>query len=443
MAAVMEALYKELYQRGLDPKPYLVAFEEYCVGDTVFRHLLPLSPTHPKWHQGRCDRLHTHTYNTSIFVHPPPPCLPFLQDNSFWRWYIRKAVAKKNRRRVAGRSSSRPPDPPTTTSSSSSNTRVAHQQYPEKEEMKLWVSEFGTGGSAADLGLHVLRDLVTLRPSAWVYWQAVEDEGSPWGLMTGPISKAVTAQVAAEAATTTTSGLGGSIQAASASVVDGGGTAAEPGATTATTGAIATSAEFPVTNAPSLSVPGAIVLQPQYFVMKLLTSALRPGCQVFEPTDVRGHREGHARRRLARRKPKLQKGVLGIGACFAEGRRLIYILGNSGSKEAIVELDLSPGFCLAGRQGEQEVGQEEGGVVRMVVRVLSMAGLQATPASTERERLASLLEQQQHEVRVGVGGSSLESEIPQLSLPLSSLMTVEFTWVRTGEEMPKAEPMQA
>ena len=427
MAAVIKALDKELGQRGLQPEPYLVAFEEYCVGDTVFRHLLPLSPTHPQWHRGRCDRLHTHTYNTSIFMQPPPPCLPFLQDNRFWRWYIRKAVAKRNRKLMARKSSS----------------TVTHQQQ-QQQRMKLWVSEFGTGGSAADLGLHVLKDLVTLKPTAWVYWQAVEDEGSPWGLMTGPISKAVAAQVAAE------------VLVADAPALGAGGDGAAATAAAAGSEAVAYNAEFPSINAPSLSVPGAIMLQPQYQVMKLWTSALRPGCQVFDPlaAAARLHQGGHRRQGPERRKPKLQSGVSGVAAWYADERRLVYIFGNSLSKEATVEMDLSEASRLAaggaerheGQQQQRQQEEEGGGVVRVVTHILKMVGLQPMPADTGQAALSSLVEKQQQDVLVGGAGGALGAagsggssssllgvQLLMVQLPASSLVTVECTWLGAGE----------
>ena len=51
----------------------------------------------------------------------------------------------------------------------------------------LWMSEYGTGGQAADMGSaltlskQIAQDLTFLRPQAWVYWQAIERTGS-WGL---------------------------------------------------------------------------------------------------------------------------------------------------------------------------------------------------------------------------------------------------------------------
>lgn len=56
----------------------------------------------------------------------------------------------------------------------------------------LWVSEYGMGGpddmsTAFDLARHIFRDLYTLQPSAWIYWQVVENLSSNgWGLIQVP-----------------------------------------------------------------------------------------------------------------------------------------------------------------------------------------------------------------------------------------------------------------
>jgi hypothetical protein len=53
----------------------------------------------------------------------------------------------------------------------------------------VWMSEFGYGYGDAfkdnlKLARHIFRDLKTIRPRAWVYWQAVENLGwSDWGLI--------------------------------------------------------------------------------------------------------------------------------------------------------------------------------------------------------------------------------------------------------------------
>lgn len=65
----------------------------------------------------------------------------------------------------------------------------------DKYGKKLWMSEYGTGGSAPhshedmtsvmELANRIIQDLRILRPAAWIYWQAVEDEGANnnWGFI--------------------------------------------------------------------------------------------------------------------------------------------------------------------------------------------------------------------------------------------------------------------
>ncbi|WP_366294109.1 glycoside hydrolase [Paenibacillus sp. AN1007] len=65
----------------------------------------------------------------------------------------------------------------------------------DKLGKKLWMSEYGTGGSephhhedmtsVQELAERIMFDLKIMQPSAWVYWQAVEDEGARnnWGFI--------------------------------------------------------------------------------------------------------------------------------------------------------------------------------------------------------------------------------------------------------------------
>ena len=56
----------------------------------------------------------------------------------------------------------------------------------------LWISEYGMGGpdnitTAFALAKHIFRDLYTLKPEAWIYWQVVEDSfPNGWGLIQVP-----------------------------------------------------------------------------------------------------------------------------------------------------------------------------------------------------------------------------------------------------------------
>lgn len=69
------------------------------------------------------------------------------------------------------------------------------RNFAQEKGKHLWMSEYGTGGSephnhqdmssVMELGERIIFDLRVLRPSAWVYWQAVEDEGAKnnWGFI--------------------------------------------------------------------------------------------------------------------------------------------------------------------------------------------------------------------------------------------------------------------
>ncbi|CAM3402162.1 glycoside hydrolase [Paenibacillus lupini] len=65
----------------------------------------------------------------------------------------------------------------------------------EEKGKRLWMSEYGTGGtephnhedlsSVLELAERVITDLHQLQPTAWVYWQAIEDESAQnnWGFI--------------------------------------------------------------------------------------------------------------------------------------------------------------------------------------------------------------------------------------------------------------------
>ncbi|WP_338555419.1 glycoside hydrolase [Paenibacillus sp. KS-LC4] len=69
------------------------------------------------------------------------------------------------------------------------------RELAQKAGKRLWMSEYGTGGdgshnhqdmsSVMELAERVIHDLSILQPAAWVYWQAVEDEGANnnWGFI--------------------------------------------------------------------------------------------------------------------------------------------------------------------------------------------------------------------------------------------------------------------
>lgn len=78
---------------------------------------------------------------------------------------------------------------------------VELREYAKQTGKKLWMSEFGAGGSEAhnhqdmssvmELAERIIFDLRMLQPAAWVYWQAVEDEGANnnWGFIHSDFSK--------------------------------------------------------------------------------------------------------------------------------------------------------------------------------------------------------------------------------------------------------------
>ena len=53
----------------------------------------------------------------------------------------------------------------------------------------IWMSEYGMGytdtmADSLPLARHIFRDLFTLEPEAWIYWQVIENVNSDWGLIT-------------------------------------------------------------------------------------------------------------------------------------------------------------------------------------------------------------------------------------------------------------------
>ncbi len=54
----------------------------------------------------------------------------------------------------------------------------------------LWMSEYGDGDATGiPMSLRILEDMKLLRPTAWVYWQAVDSAGG-WGFMRNPLTGA-------------------------------------------------------------------------------------------------------------------------------------------------------------------------------------------------------------------------------------------------------------
>lgn len=77
-------------------------------------------------------------------------------------------------------------------SDSSTDTRKALAALGRPKGNELWMSEFTTGGgtnnmdSALKLSNKIATDLQYMRPQAWVYWQAVEEQSTGYGLIQVP-----------------------------------------------------------------------------------------------------------------------------------------------------------------------------------------------------------------------------------------------------------------
>lgn len=149
----------------------------------------------------------------------------------------------------------------------------------------MWISEFGTGRGALQLAKQIVMDCATLLPAAWVYWQAVEDVGSGWGLLERPITHPQQPGGAA--------GSGGG----QAAVSEGG----EAGST-------------------GDSPAAAIVLHPNFWVLQFLVRAVPVGSRLCQ---VKGF------------------GSRGFGVQLPSQRwRLVY-LNASASTEELLQVDIS------------------------------------------------------------------------------------------------------
>lgn len=154
-------------------------------------------------------------------------------------------------------------------------------------DVPLWVSEFGTGRGALQLARHILKDLSTLLPSAWVYWQAVEDLGAGWGLLEMPLQHP-----------TTTAACGGGVADGSAAEKVAAGAAADgrSAAENAARGQVDRAGAAAVPNAGASASGGSLeggkdegpqepsaaqaVLHPNYFVLHFLVQAVPVGSRL-------------------------------------------------------------------------------------------------------------------------------------------------------------------
>jgi hypothetical protein len=215
----------------------LVAFEQFCIRDTLgdLRHL-------PKQLRPAVGRINTHTYSSREFFSAlrAAPLAPF-QDNLLARRRLRRLVDKWG-------------------------------------GVPLWVSEFGSGRGALALAAHIVADLVTLLPTAWVYWQAVEGLGNNWGLLqmhiehpnkpAGAAAGCHAAAAAAAAAGAPPTTAAGTDAAAAGEVAEGNGTAAAAS-----------------THGSAAAAAAEAVLHPNYFVLQFLINAVPVGSHLHR---VRG-----------------------------------------------------------------------------------------------------------------------------------------------------------
>lgn len=230
----------------------LVAFEQFCIADTLkdLRHT-------PKELRPAIARVNTHTYDSSTFFHGAAKPLVLLQDNSLARRRLRKLLQKCG-------------------------------------DVPLWVSEFGTGRGALQLAKHVVKDLATLLPCAWVYWQAVEGPGSGWGLLELPIEHPGPQAAAAVAEHCDSSARGSGPAAASsaaavqaAAALSGRPDVAEPDA-----GASSASLQEGVCAAGQRQQEQehqAAVLHPNYFVLQFLVQAVPVGSRLCRVKGLGKH----------------------------------------------------------------------------------------------------------------------------------------------------------
>jgi hypothetical protein len=173
----------------------------------------------------------------------------------------------------------------------------------------LWVSEFGTGRGPLQLAQQVVRDLATLLPSAWVYWQAVEGLGAGWGLLEAPLTHPPPPPPSP-----------GPVAAAGS--VSSGGAAVNGGSSGA-------AAAAPVRAANGGSGSGEqrvrqLVVHPNYWVMHFLVGAVPVGSRLWQ--------------------------VQGLGSCGLAVQQpsveqqhwvLLYVNGNSGGRAASLQVDLA------------------------------------------------------------------------------------------------------
>jgi hypothetical protein len=220
----------------------LAAFEQFCIRDTL-GDLTRL----PRELRPAVARVNTHTYNSGVFFSKlrAAPLKPF-QDNALARSRLRRLLHKWG-------------------------------------DVPLWVSEFGTGRGALQLARHIVKDLATLLPSAWVYWQAVEDLGAGWGLLEMPMRRPEAVSAAGAECRTGggASGPGSAPAAAAAEVMAAAAASGRPEVAVSQAGSSSAGLEgSPAPQQQQQAKASSAVLHPNYFVLQFLIQAVPVGSRL-------------------------------------------------------------------------------------------------------------------------------------------------------------------
>lgn len=376
--AVLQVM-RALLQQPTLQRTCLVLFDQFCIRDTIgdLTHL-------PKDLRPAVGRVNTHTYNSSVFFSKlrAAPLVPF-QDGTLARKRLRQLLARK----FGG--------------------------------VLLWVSEFGTGRGALQLARHIVKDLATLLPSSWVYWQAVEDMGANWGLVEMPMQHPDRA-AAGDAAAGTAAEAGPGCDAAggvAAGAEGAAGCSRIPGAPAA-----AQDGEVPAVRAVSGSASSEGVqrqqqeqqqqlaqamLHPNYFVVQFLMQALPVGsclCRV----------EGFGKRGFAVWHPPGSATAAGGGARWSlvfmnpKSKKIGFRVSAS-SFRAAHPTAATQGAAAQGQQAESAAVVVVGGaaisrVEKLSLHLLDVRGLVPQTVQGGLSRVQVAGQWQKGELELGVDG---------------------------------------
>jgi hypothetical protein len=374
---------RALLQQPTLQRTRLVVFDQFCIRDTLgdLRHL-------PKDLRPAVGRVNTHTYNSSVFFSKlrAAPLVPF-QDSTLARKRLQRLLLRK----FGGAS--------------------------------LWVSEFGTGRGALQLARHIVKDLATLLPSAWVYWQAVEDMGANWGLMEMPMqhpdraaagdAAAGTAAEAGPGCDATGGVAAGAEGAAGCSLAPKAPAAAQDGEVSAvrTVSGSASSEGVQRQQQGQQQQLAQAVLHPNYFVVQSLMQALPVGsclCRI----------NGFGKRGFAVWHPP------GSAAAAGGGARWSLVFVNPNSKEISFRVSASSfraarptaatqgglsGAAARGHQGESAADVVVGAaaisrVEKLLLHLLDVGGLVPQTVQGGLSRVQAAGQWQKGELELGVDG---------------------------------------